>query len=337
MRPEGITERRKAKTQAFRLGQPLFIQVPRTIAASVLAGCTLLALAASNLTFPSIAFGPVFLLICAFGAWFVGSRYAVVLLMFIAAIEFLNGHAVFLHDRPIVTGMDLAIRASCALAVVLMLGVAREALEIEWRFARLDPLTGAQNRKAFFEAVSSDADASGIAVLMFADVNGLKRVNDRLGHEAGDEALQDFAARVKKVIRKEDLFARIGGDEFVIFFKVQDRSAAHVVASRLDTALNRGVKQDGTHLTCSLGVLILLAGSKNIDAELQQADRLMYFAKRERIGVMMATSIDGEMQQLMPIAPEVESVRRQAAAFRAIERYSENAGIQSSPDRSAAA
>lgn len=337
MQAEGKIERRKAQTQAFRLGRPLFIQIPRTIAASVLAGCTLLAVAASNLTFPEFTFGPVYLLVCAFGAWFVGSRYAIALLTFIAAIELLNGHALFLHGSPIITGMDLIIRISCALAVILMLGVAREALEIEWRYARVDPLTGALNRKAFFEAVASDPDPDGIAVLVFADVNGLKRLNDRLGHEAGDVALQDFASRVKKAIRKEDLFARIGGDEFVIFFKVRDRSAAHIVASRLHSTINRNERTDGTQLTCSLGVLILLAGSKSIDAELQQADKLMYFAKSERIGGVVAVSINGDTQQLNPIVPVVDSANWQGNAVRAFERSAESAGIKSSLDLSAAA
>ena len=184
------------------------MHVPKPVAASVLAVGTLAAMALSHVTNPEFGYGPVFLLICAFGAWLVGNRFAIMLLAFIATIQILSGHATALHGGLTIKAVDLAVRVSSAFAVVLMLGVARAALEIEWRYARIDPLTGALNRKAFFEAVEAEADKTGMAVLVFADVDGLKRLNDRLGHEMGDNCLRDFADRVRKVIRKEDIFAR---------------------------------------------------------------------------------------------------------------------------------
>ena len=65
-----------------------------------------------------------------------------------------------------------------------------------------------------------------------------KRLNDRLGHEAGDEALSDFADRVRNAVRKDDVLPRIGGDEFVIFLRVRDIAAAELVAQRLNGVLN---------------------------------------------------------------------------------------------------
>lgn len=297
------------------------MQVPKPLAASVLAGATLSALAASHLTTPAIGYGPVFLLICAFGAWFVGNRLAIMLLLFIAAIQVLSGHPTPLQDESILKTVDVALKVSSALAVVLMLGVARTALEIEWRFARIDPLTGALNRKAFFEAVEAETGRADMAVLVFADVDGLKGLNDRLGHEVGDGFLRDFAGRVSKAIRKDDLFARIGGDEFVIFLRVQDAAAANTVAVRLNRVLNLDPQEGETDLKCSLGILVLPAGSKSIDIELRQADTLMYHAKRERAGLMMAFSVKGDMQELMPFAPKTNSIGKQRTAVRAGERY----------------
>lgn len=311
-------DRRQAKSRVFRLGQPLFMQVPKTLAASSFAGCALIAILASHAA-PTIGFGPFFLLICAFGAWFVGNRFAVLLGLFIASIQILNGDAIALQEGSIV----MALKFFSVLAVVLMLGVARAALEIEWRFARIDPLTGSLNRKAFFEAVEDEAGQTGITVLVYADVDGLKRLNDRLGHEAGDEALRKFADRVRKAVRRDDVFARIGGDEFVIFLRVRDLAAAELVAHRLNGVLNLDSLEGETKLKCSLGVLVLPAGSKSIDAELKQADTLMYHAKRNGIGLMMAISVKGDMQELMPFAPSVNSAGQQRATVRWTERCTE--------------
>lgn len=315
MKSRIMNERRKAKTRAFRFGQPLFMQVPKTLAASLLAGCALMVIFASHAA-PTVVFGPFFLLICAFGAWFVGNQFAVLLGLFIASIQILNGRALSLQDGPIVMAMQFC----SVLAVVLMLGVARGALEIEWRFGRVDALTGALNRKAFFEAVKHEAGQPGIIVLVYADVDGLKRLNDRLGHEAGDRALQDFADRVRTTVRKDDCFARIGGDEFVVFLRVHDTAAAELVAQRLHGVLNLGHIEGETILKCSLGVLVLPAGSRSIDAELKQADTLMYHAKKNRIGLMMAISVKGDMQELISFAPTANAAGHQRSTVRRTER-----------------
>lgn len=294
------------------------MQVPKPFAASLTAGCALVAIFASH-TAPTVAFGPFFLLICALGAWFVGNRYAVSLGLFIATIQIVNVQAVALDDQPLVR----ALQFCSALAIVLMLGVARAALELEWQCARIDPLTGALNRKAFFEAVDGEVRQPGITVLVYADVDGLKRLNDRLGHEAGDVAILEFADRVRKAIRKEDVFARMGGDEFVIFMKVRDTMSAELVAQRLNTVLNLDPLAGETKLKCSMGVLVLPTGSRSIDTELKQADTLMYYAKKERSGLMMAISVKGEMEELLPSAPSSNSHGQQRAAVRSTERSSE--------------
>lgn len=318
MEPKRKIERRLENSRAFQLVQPLFMQIPKQLASVILAGCALIAIFTSQVA-STVAFGPFFLLICAFGAWFVGNRFALSLGLFIALIQTLSGHAVALADAPIV----LALQLTSALAVVLMLGVARAALEIEWRFARVDPLTGALNRKAFFEAAEDSRGQRNMTVLIFADVDGLKRLNDRLGHEAGDEALKSFAARVRKAIRRDDVFARLGGDEFVIFLQVRNTAAAELVAKRLNKVLNRDTCEPGIDLKCSLGVLILPGGSTSIDNELKQADTLMYHAKREGVGLMMAISVRGDLQQLLPPPPASNSAMQQRAAVRSTERSDE--------------
>lgn len=304
------------------------MQIPKKFAAPALVGSALAAILVSKAT-PSIAFGPFFLLICAFGAWFVGNRFAILLALFVATIQFLSGNALILDHKPVV----LALQVCSALAVILMLGVARAALELEWRFARIDPLTGAFNRKAFFEAVENNGNLMGITVLVFADIDGLKRLNDRHGHEKGDETLRDFAERVRKAIRKDDIFARLGGDEFVVLLSVRDTAAAQVVARRLHRALNQDLTGRERGLGCSLGALVLPAGSTSIDAELKQADSLMYRAKREQIGLMMGISVKGKVQALMPV-PSSSGSRESSTTVRWTARpigYTETGGSPGFP------
>jgi diguanylate cyclase (GGDEF)-like protein len=311
-------DRRKKQAQAVRLGQPLFMRVPKVFAAPFLTACALLAILANHAT-PHIAFGPFFLLICALGAWFVGTRFAVLLSLFVAAVQILSGYAAISHDAPII----LVLKMLSALAVVLMLGVARAALEIEWQYARIDPLTGALNRKAFFEVVESEACKSGLTVLVYADIDGLKCLNDQFGHDAGDRALINIANRVRNTIRKTDLFARIGGDEFGIILKVSDLAAADVVVQRLNKALNIDPLEAEDHLRCSLGVLVMPAGSSAIDAELKQADALMYDAKKAHVGVMMAIAIKGDEEGLIPFPHATNSAGQHRAALRSGERSTE--------------
>lgn len=291
-------DRRRERTRSFTLRRSLFLQVPAAVAAPVL-GFAALATAATDYLAPrEVWLGPVYLLLAALSAWFVSSRFAIGLGLLVITVNLLAGKNSAYPYGPDMFAMNFALRIFCVLAVAVMLGLARKSLEREWRLARTDPLTGALNRQAFFEALKAETGADGPAVLAFADVDGLKYVNDELGHEAGDDSLWDFADRLRKAIRKRDLFARIGGDEFVVFMKVKDEQSARIVAERLNKVLNldlEAVAADAetsaeARLKCSLGVLFLPAGSQSIDAELKLADKLMYSAKRVQAGVLMATA-----------------------------------------------
>ena len=102
-------------------------------------------------------------------------------------------------------------------------------------------------------------------------------------------------------------------------FDVSDASRvlAHAQLLQLDT------REGEIDLKCSLGVLILPAGSRSIDKELKQADSLMYHAKRENVGLMVAISVRGDLEQLMPSDPASTSVGHQRGPVRSIERSDE--------------
>jgi diguanylate cyclase (GGDEF)-like protein len=124
--------------------------------------------------------------------------------------------------------------------------------------------------------------------LLFMDLDGFKHINDSLGHEAGDEVLRQVAARFATVLRKTDILARIGGDEFVVLLGNLEHDAEEVVAAvaaKCIDALTAPFYIAGT--VCVVGVSIGIAwgsGSSSADALLVTADRVMYQAKKSGRG-----------------------------------------------------
>lgn len=292
MKPGMGHDRRRYRAQGLRFDRSLIFRIPNSISITVLGLAAVLVETADSYSSADVWFGPIYLLIIAISAWTVGRMFALGIGLAILSTNNLSGNNL---DYPYGSAdliLNAAFKLFCVLSIVLMLGLARTALEREWRLARMDSLTGALNRQAFFEAMKADAGQKGPSVLIFADLDGLKRLNDEKGHEAGDDGLRNFAARVKSAIRNSDLFARIGGDEFVIFMKVRDQAAAVAVANRLNRSLNVDAPLEGSILRCSLGVLFLAEGSQSIDAELNLADELMYAAKRDRIGLLTALAVE---------------------------------------------
>lgn len=271
----------------------MFVRIPPRAAGLVLSAIAIITVATDFLLLNRIWFGPAYLLIIALSAWLVGFRFALGLGLGVISANAIGGSAHNAYPYGNAPFLNYAVKFGCILVIAFMLARARGALEREWRFARTDPLTGALNRQAFFEVMKGQAAQSGCAVLIFADADGLKQLNDVLGHEAGDAALRTFADRIRGSIRKSDVFARIGGDEFVIFLRVKDQDSASIVANRLNTAVNSGVAARSALLRCSFGVLFLANGSTAIDAELRLADKLMYSAKKTRSGFLLASATSG--------------------------------------------
>ncbi|WP_230206734.1 GGDEF domain-containing protein [Novosphingobium sp. Gsoil 351] len=237
----------------------------------------------------AIWFGPAYLLIIATSAWCLGSRTAVFAGCACLAISIAaNGYQVYPYGA-LAAAWNMAMRVVMVLAVVAVAAKLRGAYEAEWRLARTDRLTGALSRQGFFELASDMKESRSWTLLAYADLDGLKKLNDRQGHRAGDEGLHLFSKRVLQMIRKGDKFARLGGDEFAIYLQVKDEEAAKSVATRLHAGMNT-VPGTKWPLRCSVGALILPPGPRSIDTELCAADELMYEAKALGASLIAATA-----------------------------------------------
>ncbi len=149
-----------------------------------------------------------------------------------------------------------------------------------------DTLTGLANRSAFDEALAQ-LDERGphpVGVVM-VDLDGLKDINDQLGHAAGDLMLRRVAHVLRVTFRAGDVVARIGGDEFAVLTAGRDAAAVEVLAGRLQDAVESHNSQlhTGKPLKLSVGVAVADSGV-SVAAALQDADARMYTMKRAHHG-----------------------------------------------------
>jgi diguanylate cyclase (GGDEF)-like protein len=157
------------------------------------------------------------------------------------------------------------------------------------RQARTDSLTGLLNRRAFLDEAGrriDRLDREGLpGTLLFVDLDRMKLMNDRLGHEAGDAALVLVAELLRRTVRPTDLVARLGGDEFALWLDGSDELTAAERAEGLRT----GCPQTLAHLTSeqeqgmtmSIGIARRQpGGGETLDSLLQRADQAMYEVKR---------------------------------------------------------
>lgn len=153
--------------------------------------------------------------------------------------------------------------------------------------ARTDHLTGLANRREFERVMEREvalAERHGRRLsLMMIDLDNLKRINDRLGHSAGDEALKLVAQQLQRVVRASDVCARVGGDEFAVAMPETDVERARDVATRLRRAVDHaglGMKAS-EHVEVSVGIAAWRKGH-DWQGVYQAADGDLYEDKRRR-------------------------------------------------------
>ena len=184
--------------------------------------------------------------------------------------------------------------------VVKELAAARDALHLDLDRARRDnealshlamrdELTGLFNRRAFFELARSLLSTARLIgqplTLFFADLDGLKGINDTHGHGEGDLAIREAAGVLRATFRQDDIVSRIGGDEFAVLSRADNLESLPDIERRLDArfeAFNLAARKP-YRLGCSLGGIVIAADSTEPLADvLAQADRLLYATKRRR-------------------------------------------------------
>jgi diguanylate cyclase (GGDEF)-like protein len=155
--------------------------------------------------------------------------------------------------------------------------------------AKRDPLTGALNRYGLRDALSKAAERGDVQFfplsIVFVDIDHFKRINDLHGHDVGDRVIKDISDVISSVIQRDDILARWGGEEFLLFFPGTAPADARAIAERLRRAISGRAWPDGLQVTGSFGVSEAAAGEDLVDG-IKRADEAMYLAKsngRDRV------------------------------------------------------
>lgn len=200
-------------------------------------------------------------------------------------------HALFEAVHQTKTGAEIPVEVNAHLfslyGQTTVLSVARDIterkdLEEKLRFITMhDSLTGLYNRAYFDEEVRRLEAARELRVgVVGCDVDGLKLINDSMGHQAGDELLRAAGTAIASAVREGDFVARVGGDEFVVLLYNIDSQGVKKVMDRIRAAIIRQNElEPGLPLSISLGCAVATEDTKDIHQLLKEADDHMYREK----------------------------------------------------------
>ena len=152
--------------------------------------------------------------------------------------------------------------------------------------AHYDALTNLINRRGFnqifAEKLIEKTNEGGMLAVLFLDIDHFKRINDSLGHDAGDELLKVLAAHIKSSVRShEDVVARFGGDEFCLLIDLHDRDEARQLAQRIMLKMKDPIELAGRRMvmTTSIGISLFPEDGKTCEELLKNADLALYQSK----------------------------------------------------------
>jgi diguanylate cyclase (GGDEF)-like protein len=218
----------------------------------------------------------------------VGTVY--ILLLFLGCTVAYDPSSAVDHSQTLIAA------AALILSTVILSGALAESDRAHRRRSTLDPLTGLFNRNALEQRLAEldgqrSSEAEGLShALLLCDLDHFKRINDQLGHAAGDAVLQDVAYTMRAALRAGDSIYRVGGEEILVVLPSADKEDAIEIAERLRVAV-RDRRPVGVTVTVSIGVAVSPPGLVDTDDLVGRADLALYAAKASGRDVI---SIDGE-------------------------------------------
>lgn len=201
--------------------------------------------------------------------------------LIMAGIAVFGALSIVWHSLPIEMSAAhdiLALSLANGLVVLFVYQMARA----QEHSSQTDFLTGLPNRLHGYSILSAELDRAGryqriFSVILF-DLDNFKQVNDRFGHPAGDAILRDFTNFVQQHIRRSDLFARWGGEEFILIMPESDLASGRLKADYLRQQIKNRAFHQGIRITSSFGVTVYYPRDTT-QSLLERADAALYRAK----------------------------------------------------------
>jgi len=146
-----------------------------------------------------------------------------------------------------------------------------------------DTLTNILNRYSFYEIMQNliKTKENLKFSILYLDLDHFKEVNDNLGHDVGDTLLQESVKRIQRIIRKDDIFARIGGDEFVVALLESEREHLNTIAKKIVDIISKefSISKHTINVSASIGIAIYPDNAVEFTKLLKKADEAMYYTK----------------------------------------------------------
>jgi diguanylate cyclase (GGDEF)-like protein len=231
-----------------------------------------------------ITFSFFYLLPISLVAWLLGRKEGV----FLSVASALTWTLVNQIFRDEVSGLLLSYWNagsifSFFLIVTLLVSEVRLLLEKERLFARTDFLTGALNRRAFYETSKFEIlrvkRTSQPFSIIYIDIDAFKAINDSQGHHVGDTVLRLVTETISSNIRSCDMVGRLGGDEFAVLLPGANHTVAKSITPRLQKILMEKMLEKRYPVTFSMGVITYRTPPEDVETMLKLADQMLYRVK----------------------------------------------------------
>jgi diguanylate cyclase (GGDEF)-like protein len=255
------------------------IVIVLALAATV--GATLLDRASgTQLSLAALYLGPVALI-----AWFFGRTPGRLWCVVVVAASALAEATTPQTDIPhTIVAWNATAVLMLSLVVVEVLARLHRAIETERDLARTDALTGVANTRAFKELAAAELERARrygrTFTLATLDLDNFKSVNDTLGHAAGDRLIHDVGQAIRRRLRRVDIVARIGGDEFVVLLPETTAASAAIALAHVQESLQTVAGGYGPEVRASFGSVTFVSAPGTVEEMLQLADVAMYQAKK---------------------------------------------------------
>jgi len=217
-------------------------------------------------------------------SWY-GSKKSGVLLVLVSMAMLFLAKVAILRDYAGVanTVIESLSYISAYLVLAILITDFRRAHRVEETAADTDGLTGLRNSRSLYSELSSELARSTryhhAFSLAYLDVDDFKKINDSLGHMAGDKLLVEVSTCLKNGLRETDVAARLGGDEFCCLFPETSQEEAKVAFGKIYESLKSSMKKNGWDVGFSVGLVTFENIPGDIEIVLKAADELMYVVK----------------------------------------------------------
>lgn len=187
-------------------------------------------------------------------------------------------------DSPVVYFWNTLIHAGIFFTVTYLVSELQKSHIKEQRAARTDFLTGAMNRRYFYEVLQMEIDRihryKHPFTVVYLDLDNFKQMNDKYGHEMGDEVLRTIASQLRSLLRRTDVIARLGGDEFAVLLPFTAQPGAEAAIRRVHAQLKEVVRKKNWPITISMGAVSYNAAPSSLEHLIDLADQVMYEVKK---------------------------------------------------------